>query len=628
MTAIFSIIMILVGAAFLSLSLFPATKILKSVHGRLRRRWWIILYLMGFFLAGYLFFDIALISNMSFPFELITGGVFLGGAVFVFLIVDISQNIITERQKAEEEILSLNESLEMRIAERTRELERSYTFNRAVLDSIADPISIINIKTYQIIDVNESFLQEFKISRDQVLGKTCYEVTHNRTVPCNHPDHTCPLSTLLSRNDQTMNEHVHWTPTGEKQIMEVSASPIRDGQGEIIHAVHIQREITKRKKAEEALRESRELLRAVVEGTSDAVYVKDRQGRYRLFNTAASRITGKNSDAVLGRDDTFLFDADEATTVMDGDRFVMETGRTTTYEEYLTSATGEKMIFLSTKGPLSDEHGNVVGIFGVARDITERNRREIERTELERKLQHAEKLKCLGVLAGGMAHDFNNLLSVIIGHLELTLMELPNGSPFRAGLENARQSSMQAAGLIREILAYAGKGLFYLGEIDLNEVVSQYSREYRFSEAGNIQFTLALAPSLPKINADWSHVQQMIRNLLVNASEAIGRDNGTITLSTGLQEFDDAILSLNRLDEKIPAGRYVYLEVSDTGCGMDEETKEHLFEPFFTTKFFGRGLGMSAVQGIMRRHSGAILLESSPGQGTIIRLLFPTENEL
>ena len=623
-----SILMVLIGAVFLTLSFQPARVIWKSVCGRFRGNWLFILNLMTFFLLGYLFFVAVLSFNLRFPLEMVTGGVFLGGAVFVYIIINLSQSTFTALKKAEEDVKALNESLEQRVSERTQELKNQYEFNHTVLDSIADPISIIDVKTFCIAGANRAFLEECNLTEEEVIGKTCYEILHHRSSPCTPLHDSCALMETMFNDDHATTEHAHCAPSGEKSHFEVFTSPIRDKRGKIVQAVHIQRDITERKQSEVELRESRELLRVVVEGTSDSVYVKDLEGRYRLFNTAASRVTGKSAGEVYGRDDTFLFPVEEARVVMAGDRAVMDAGKTMTYEERLTSVDGEQLIFLSTKGPLYDQQGNVSGLFGVARDISDLRKAELEHLDYERKILHAQKLESLGVLAGGIAHDFNNLLTVILGNMELALMRVSDDYLASTSIEQAMQAGRHAANLTRQMLDYAGKGMFVLKEVDINDVVRANASFFRASVTRTINLEIVTPPVVLPIKTDEGQIQQVIMNLLINSSEAIGDGYGTIVLRTGIQECDADYLSFSRLEEKPPAGRFVYVEVSDNGCGMDEETRQRIFEPFFTTKFTGRGLGMAAVLGIVRSQNGAIIVKSEEGNGSTFRVLFPECNDM
>jgi nitrogen-specific signal transduction histidine kinase len=256
-------------------------------------------------------------------------------------------------------------------------------------------------------------------------------------------------------------------------------------------------------------------------------------------------------------------------------------------------------------------------------DITERQRAEEARLGLERQLLHAQKLESLGVLAGGVAHDFNNLLMAILGHMDLALAQLPAGSAAGANVKQAMAAARAAAGLTNRMLAYSGRGTFVAEEIDLNSVLEQNAAMLRAAIAKTATLSVRLARELPPVVADAAQVQQVVMNLITNASEALGEAAGSITLATGLLECDARYLERSSLEEKPAPGRFVWLEVADSGCGMSAETVERLFDPFFTTKFAGRGLGMSAVLGIVRGHRGAIVVDSAPGAGTTIRVLFP-----
>ena len=246
-----------------------------------------------------------------------------------------------------------------------------------------------------------------------------------------------------------------------------------------------------------------------------------------------------------------------------------------------------------------------------------------ERLSLERQMLHTQKLESLGVMAGGIAHDFNNLLQAMLGNLELASMKLTPGSASQKLITNAISSGKRAAHLTNLMLTYAGKGLISKKQLNLNEMVRENVEMLKTAATPAVSTELYLSAELPYIMADEAHIQQVVMNLIINAAESIEKQPGTIMLTTGIQSCDQICLSASLLDEKPEPGRYVFLGVSDNGCGMSHKTLKRLFDPFFSTKFTGRGLGMSAVMGIMRAHKGALFVESQPGKGTTFRALFP-----
>ncbi|MGC4119855.1 MAG: response regulator [Myxococcales bacterium] len=258
--------------------------------------------------------------------------------------------------------------------------------------------------------------------------------------------------------------------------------------------------------------------------------------------------------------------------------------------------------------------------------MAERKRSEAERLELERRLLHAQKLESLGVLAGGIAHDFNNLLQAVLGNLDLALATASPGAPAPEGLEAAALAARKAADLTRQLLAYSGRGHFDVRAVELGQLVRDNAALLRTSVSRNVALELSLASDLPAIEADAGQLQQVVMNLLTNASEAIGSKPGTIRLSTKVREPTSDELGRTRTGRAPEAGRFVELAVADDGCGMDAATLERLFDPFFTTKKTGRGLGMSALQGIVRGHRGALLVDSTEGRGTVVRVLFPVKD--
>ncbi|HPF60107.1 MAG TPA: ATP-binding protein [Candidatus Competibacteraceae bacterium] len=256
-------------------------------------------------------------------------------------------------------------------------------------------------------------------------------------------------------------------------------------------------------------------------------------------------------------------------------------------------------------------------------DINERKWAEDKRLQLERHMQQTQKLESLGVLAGGIAHDFNNLLTIILGNASLALDELPPNSPAHDGLRAIEKTSLRAAELCRQMLAYSGKGRFVIEDILLDDLIGEMVSLFKASISKKAILNLNLKESLPSMRGDPSQIRQVVMNLVINASEAIGEQSGVVTVSTGVMECTRDYLSEAYLNENLSEGTYIWLEISDTGSGMDYETQQRIFEPFFTTKFTGRGLGLSAVLGIVRGHRGALRVYSEPGQGTTFKVLFP-----
>jgi nitrogen-specific signal transduction histidine kinase/ActR/RegA family two-component response regulator len=262
----------------------------------------------------------------------------------------------------------------------------------------------------------------------------------------------------------------------------------------------------------------------------------------------------------------------------------------------------------------------------ILRDSSERRRAEDERLKFLSQIQQTQKLESLGVLAGGIAHDFNNLLMAVLGHADLALDALPAASEARDDLAEIRRAAQRATELCKQMLAYSGKGRFVIQPVELQKVVEEMLHMLRVSISKNAILKLNFAPNLPPVDADASQLRQVVMNLVVNASEAISERSGVITLSTGAMDCDRQYLSEAWLDEQLPEGMYVFIEVADTGAGMDLETRSRIFDPFFTTKFTGRGLGLAAVLGIVRGHRGAIKVYSELGKGTTFKVLFPVSH--
>ncbi len=260
-------------------------------------------------------------------------------------------------------------------------------------------------------------------------------------------------------------------------------------------------------------------------------------------------------------------------------------------------------------------------------EIDARHAEETQRRNLEKKLQQAQKLESLGVLAGGIAHDFNNLLMGVLGNAEMALLDLAPESPALPCITDIQTSALRLAELTKQMLAYSGRGKFVVEHINISKMVEEITHLLEVSIPKKVVIKYDLAQDLPAIEADASQVRQVIMNLLTNAAEACQDRSGIVTLHTGFVHADEKYISENYLLDQLPEGYYVYLEVSDTGCGMDEQAQEKIFDPFFSTKFTGRGLGLAAVLGIVRGHGGAIKVYSEPKRGSSFKVLLPASDE-
>ncbi|MCP4684022.1 MAG: PAS domain S-box protein [bacterium] len=389
-------------------------------------------------------------------------------------------------------------------------------------------------------------------------------------------------------------------------------------------------DITDLKRAEEALRESEAKFRGLVESSSDWIWEVDGEGVCVYASPQVTDILGFTPAEVLGRTPFSFMPPKEAERV--GNIFAgirKSSGRIVNLETTCLHKDGSRVIIETSGVPLRDSTGDMIGYRGVNRDATDRKTSEHEKLELERQVQHAQKLESLGVLAGGIAHDFNNILMAILGNAELALDELAPHSPARHNLEEIEKASKRAADLATQMLAYSGKGRFVIICIDLNELVDEMTHLLDVSISKKAELRFNLEEKLPGIDGDATQIRQIIMNLITNASEAIGDRNGVVALATSVIDCDRAYLDAvdatfkSGSEEPLPEGRYVCLEVADTGCGMDRATIARIFDPFFTTKFTGRGLGMSAVLGIVRGHRGAINIYSEVGRGTTFKVLLP-----
>jgi two-component system, cell cycle sensor histidine kinase and response regulator CckA len=385
-------------------------------------------------------------------------------------------------------------------------------------------------------------------------------------------------------------------------------------------------DVTEQKRAEQKTLERDTRLDALVTSAMDAIVSLDERQHILLFNPAAEKMFRCTAAEAAGRDFSELIApqhrAQHKEQLLEFAQSGLASRRIGTVGELNgLRASGEEFPLEAALSQCTVEKKQLLTL--ILRDSSERRRAEDERLKFLSQIQQTQKLESLGVLAGGIAHDFNNLLMAVLGHADLALDALPASSEAREDLAEIRRAAQRATELCKQMLAYSGKGRFVIQPVEMQKVVEEMLHMLRVSVSKNAVMKLNFSPNIPSVDADASQLRQVVMNLVVNASEAIGERSGVITISTGAMDCDRQYLSESWLDEQLPEGMYVYIEVADSGMGMDAETRTRIFDPFFSTKFTGRGLGLAAVLGIVRGHRGAIKVYSELGRGTTFKVLFP-----
>ncbi|MBA3848599.1 MAG: hypothetical protein C0502_01210 [Opitutus sp.] len=442
-----------------------------------------------------------------------------------------------------------------------------------------------------------------------------------------HPDDRARAVALLERTISSgapyVAEYRFRRKDGSYRHIEDYGVCLRDADGRLRRLLGRMSDVTARRHAEQALRESEERLRTIIAAEPECVKVLDPAGQLLEMNPAGLAMIEAESLEVAKRHTLADIVAPEHHAAFGALHRQVMAGNAGTLEFRIVALKGTERWLETHAVPLRNEAGAINGLLGITRDITLRRKAEEEHRLIGRKLQETQKLESLGVLAGGIAHDFNNLLTGVLGNVGLARLEAPPGWVGADNLAQIEKAALRAADLCKQMLAYSGKGRFIVQPISLNELLEETTHLLQISISKKATLQLTLDPALPAISADATQVRQVVMNLVINASEALGDRNGQITVTTGRVTATPAYLATVQFQTEIAPGEYVFLEVGDNGCGMDRETLARIFDPFFTTKFTGRGLGLAAVLGIVRGHKGAIKVYSEPGRGTTFRVLLP-----
>jgi PAS domain S-box-containing protein len=395
------------------------------------------------------------------------------------------------------------------------------------------------------------------------------------------------------------------------------------GRGREWCCIVVSRDVTLRRRTQEELAESEERYRVLAEASNEMIAETNSEGRLLYSNRASEDVLGFRPEELVGTTPWLLIHPDDMEHCTKVFLEAVETGEPAYLGHYRVRGKDGSWRWLDSQGIPYQRADGELRYLSVTRNVTDQRRAAIEQQELAQRVQQAQRLEGLGVMAGGIAHDFNNLLTPILGDASLALMDLPEDAPVRSRLQKIQKAARRAATLTNQMLAYAGQGPLTFEPLDLSELVREMAQLLESSVGRRAELILELADDLVTVAGDSAQLSQLVMNLLTNAAEAVGETGGHIVMRTGVFQDAPSEEGFHRLGEPLPEGPAVYVEVEDNGCGMDAETLRRIFDPFFTTKFTGRGLGLAAALGIVRGHGGAIELESQAEVGTRFRVVIP-----
>ena len=490
----------------------------------------------------------------------------------------------------------------------------------AMLSSIGDHMSMMD-KDLTIIWANKIAK---KLFGNDIIGKKCFEVYHQRKKPCE----PYPCLTLKAFQDGKVHEH-------DTQVIDKSGKTIyfhctanvalRDKEGTPMTVIEISRDVTDSKRAEEALAESEEKYRLLIENIPSVTWITSEYGKTTFISSNVEKIYGYSQEEIYEGGDSVWFGRihpDDVELVKESFE-MMFTKKQKFDVQYRIQRKDGKWIWLHDMAMMAFEKDDIRYAYGIFSDITYRERAEEERKKLEAQLQQAQKMEAIGTLAGGIAHNFNNLLMGIQGHASLTLMHMDSGHPHFEHLKGIEDMVQGGANLTKQLLGFAGRGKYEVKPTDLNELIDNSSEMFGQTKK-EIRIHRKYQKHIWTVEVDKGQIEQVLLNLYINAWHAMSR-GGNLYIETSNVVIDDTSATAFG----VKPGKFVLLTVTDTGTGMDKKTMERIFDPFYTTKTMGHGtgLGLASAYGIVRVHAGHIEVESEQGQGTTFSIYLPASEK-
>ncbi len=611
-----SIFLVCVGAVIMAVAIRTSLKINKTVAPEFRGKWSLVTRFMWLFLTGYCAFIIIKLTGIDYFLELITTLVFLCGALFVLLIINLSRETIDQLDRNRTVIASVNKNLrattldlEKKIQERIQaeeELRQSKTIIENIFNS-SIPICITNLN-YEIIKANDAYYALFEGPHNDGDKILCYD---SRPGSACHTD-SCPIKQIAAGKELVVADCLKTGEAGKKNYFIITAKPFRNAENELIGIVESFQNITLRKIAEDSLAMEKERLAITLQSIGDGVITTDLHGDIQLLNRVAEDLTGWSYNEAVGRPlEEIFYIVDYATRKRRANPVseVIASGRTVDVVPgtVLVAKDGWERFIADSAAPIFDSKSKILGVVLVFRDISEKRKMESEITKLD-------KLRSIGLLAGGIAHDFNNLLAAILGNISLARITAGSGSTVDERLVKAETAVMKAKGLTQQLLTFAKGGAPVKKVISIEELLRE---AVIFALRGsNTQYQFEIKPNLRSVEADGGQISQAINNLIINADQAMPT-GGTITIAAEnctLQPHNSVPLS---------PGDYVKVAIRDQGGGIAEKHLPLIFDPYFTTKADGSGLGLATVYSIVNRHGGAIKVSSRENIGTTFVMYLP-----
>lgn len=615
LTVIVSEIMVMLGIVLITASIASARRLNRNLPDELRGRWQLMTAFMVFFDVAYILFVFMLITEPYVPMELLIGSILLGGAIFVFMFVKLSELTFSRTKKLRQEATLASSQLQESntvLAEEIWEHEKvsvELHKSKAHIENIFNnsiPLCLTN-SNLEIIDANEVYYQIFGRPTDGRLQK-CYDSRPGST--CGTEE--CPLALVLGGAPEVICEARKKSPDGIEHQYMVTARPFINENGKVSGIIESFQDITKLKLAEEAVVAEKERLLVTLKSIADGVITVDINGQVDLINDTATVLTGWGQEDAVGRklpEVLRLADSQDQHWPVELVEQVLQLaeGEEVAGQAILISRLGNEHYVNYSASAINDRRGDIIGVALVFQDVTEKLRVEGEANRIRR-------LESFGLLAGGVAHDFNNILTAIMNNLSLARLSIDSPEKLLKKIDSTEEAVLRARDLTEQLLVFAKGGspvkeLVAIGDLVKNSVA--------FCLQGpRVRSEISLGDGLWQVKADATQLNQVICNLAINAEQAMP-EGGVVSFS-----LENCTVGPNDLDF-VKEGDYVKITVRDQGHGMSEDCISRIFDPYFTTKPEGSGLGLATVYAIVARHDGYILAESESGLGAEFIIYLP-----